>query len=338
MAILPLNQICHVAFITFMASLFLHAGGSCCRKRKASEIFLKEREGYSTESLLSDALSAKYKVSITTDSLVSSHSYQNSPYDPSVLSRTRPPGQKRTVPYGWALIILNYAMIGCQAVVSYVYGKMSFLTTSVLCVTASFLAVLIFFVITTTAMKSSFKEDDAACTTVYFNTTNENWAASSDSALFNSSERMEIAMKWTKEVWLLTVQMLAVLIWGPLALNEWHGHSKESLPDIMIMVSTAMSVLSQFFSVAILVRVIRRRTLSIEVQFAHPVNEKDAGNADAVKFDARKVVRKFADDIAKAFPNSCKGCPTDAGVYYDFAISGKDGGLVYGRIRASADI
>ncbi|KAK9243181.1 hypothetical protein V1506DRAFT_568578 [Lipomyces tetrasporus] len=307
MAILPLNQICHVAFITFMASLFLHAGGSCCRKRKASEILLKEREGDSTESLLSDALSAKYKVSITTDSLVSSHSYQNSPYDPSVLIRTRPPGQKRTVPYGWALIILNYAMIGGQAVVSYVYGKMSFLTTSVLCVTASFLAVLIFFVVTTTAMKSSFKEDDAACITVYFNTTNENWAASSDSALFNSSERMEIAIK-------------------------------ESLPDIMIMVSTAMSVLSQFFSVAILVRVIRRSASSVDVQFAHPVNAKDAGNADAVKFDARKVVRKFADDIAKAFPNSGKGCPTDAGVYYDFAISGKDGGLVYGRIRASADI
>ncbi|KAK9324018.1 hypothetical protein V1517DRAFT_318520 [Lipomyces orientalis] len=330
MAILVLNQICLVAFLNFVASLFLHAGGSCRRKRKVSEIFLKQR--YSTESLLSDALSAKYKVSITSDSLVSSYSYQNSPYDPSVLVRIRPPGQKRTVFYGWALIILNYAMIGGQAIIGYVYDKMSFLSTSVLCVTASFLAVRIFSVITTTAMKSSFKEDDAACATVYFNTTDENWAAS---ALFNSSERMEIAMKLTKEVWLLTVQMLAVLIWGPLALNEWHGHSKESLPEIMTMVSTAMSVLFQFFSVAILVAVIRRSASSLKVQFAHPVNEKDAGNAEAVKFDARKVVRKFADDIGKAFPNSRKEWPADAGVYYDFAIAGKDGGLVYGRMSFS---
>ncbi|KAJ8097162.1 hypothetical protein POJ06DRAFT_286573 [Lipomyces tetrasporus] len=239
-------------------------------------------------------------------------------------------------------MVLFVSAVMMSTILGHVNGEISFLITSVLVVSGSFLAVLTLFVITTT-LKSSFKEDDAACATVYFNTKDENWA-SSDLALFNSSERMEIAIKWTKEVWFQI--LLAVLVWSsaltnlvPFSLNELHGHSKISWPVIIIIVSTAMSVCSQFFGVAILVKVIRRN-LSLEVQFAHPVNEKDADNS-AVKFDARKVVRKFADDIKLAFANSRKEFPTDAGLYYDFAIAGKDGGLVYGRIRAggtSADV
>ncbi|KAJ8098926.1 hypothetical protein POJ06DRAFT_258358 [Lipomyces tetrasporus] len=338
MAMLLLSQTSMIAFVTFAVSLSLHASGYC-RKLKASEILLKEC--HSTESLLSDALSAKYKVSITTDSLVSSYSYQNSPYVPSVLIGTRTPRQKRMVLFGSALMMVEYAMFGSLPVLGYVNGEISFLTMSVLVVSASFLAVLTLFVITTT-LKSSFKEDDAACATLYFNVKDENWVASSDSALFSSSERMEIAIKWTKDVWFQI--LLAVLVWScaltnlvSLPLNEWHGHSKVSWPDIIIIVS-ALSVCSQFFSVAMQVRVIRRTASSLEVQFAHPVNEKDADNAGAVTFDARIVVRKFADDIKQAFAKSRKECPTDAGVYYDFAIAGKDGGLVYGRIRAGAHV
>ncbi|KAK9323691.1 hypothetical protein V1517DRAFT_319575 [Lipomyces orientalis] len=326
MAMLFLSMACTGAFTTFASFFYLHPSGSCRRKLKASEIFVKEP--YSTESLLSDALSAKYKVSITTDSLVSSYSYQNSPYVPSILIGTRAPGHKITVLVFSTVTMLGYAVFGILVVLGHVNDKISFLTTSVFFVSASFWAVLALFVISAT-MKSSFKEDDAVCATVYFNTTDQNWVASSDSVLFNSSERMQIAIKWkwTKEVWFQI--LLALQLWT--SVLSWTRQNRERLPGIMTMVSI---VCSQIFSVAALVSNIRRSASSVEVQLAYPVKEKDADNAGAVEFDPRKVARAFADQIAREAWNSPKEWPNDAAVYSDFAISGKYGGLVYGRIRA----
>ncbi|KAK9311741.1 hypothetical protein V1524DRAFT_441517 [Lipomyces starkeyi] len=50
------------------------------------------------------------------------------------------------------------------------------------------------------------------CATVYFNTSEENWAESSEGALFNSSEKLEISINLVQE--LLVYVSLGIFVLG----------------------------------------------------------------------------------------------------------------------------
>jgi hypothetical protein len=82
------------------------------------------------------------------------------------------------------------------------------------------------------------------------------------------------------------------------------------------------------------IRARRRAVPTIEVQLAQAASDKDVDNTHILNFDVGKIIRKFANDVAKEFASSGKKWMTDSGAYYDFAITGEHGGLVYGRMRA----
>ncbi|KAJ8101639.1 hypothetical protein POJ06DRAFT_68293 [Lipomyces tetrasporus] len=313
--------------------------GSCRRHLKSSEVSVKGP--YTAQCLLSDALSSKYQVSINSDSLLSSFSYQNSPYFASLLTGTRTPGQKKKVLFDAAWSIAWCLMVGlpAPAVISgYAEGDISFLISTVLSVIMLILITISLFIGIVT-LKSSFKEEDVACATVYLNTTEENWMASSELALFNPADRIQIAIKWSKEVLLYGPCICALFLSGlsQVIFNEGDGHHKVTLSLMSSIISTIVLALANCFGVVLLVllvRMIRRSVPTVEVQLAQAVSKEEADNLDMLEFDIGKVVRKFANDIAKDFASNGNKWTPSAGGYYDFAIAGVDGGLVYGRMKA----
>ncbi|KAK9247931.1 hypothetical protein V1506DRAFT_531074 [Lipomyces tetrasporus] len=329
-----------VAIVTAM--YFLHIGHPKFYRRrlKSSAIFVKSL--YTTESLLSDALRTKYKVFIDGDGLVSAISYENSPYIQSfVIPRT--PGQKRwSAIIGSAIFLVLYTLFGLVVIISYGAGDSSFIIATVgmiFSISCIFLGIYL--------LKSSFK-NEAGGVTVYFNATEENWVTSSDLALFNSSDRIEVAIKWPSELFSQILNAWLHVCGSGLSiiLNEgrrkrnngmvtiiFSAIAKKKKPGMVTIILSAISCCAQIVSVmqpAKFVWWMRRTVPVVEVQFAQAVSEKDA-DADILQFDVGKVATKFAHDIVKEFG---KNWTASAGVYTDFALAGEHGGLVYGRIRA----
>ncbi|KAK9344089.1 hypothetical protein V1522DRAFT_191494 [Lipomyces starkeyi] len=313
--------------IAFMATLhFVQVvlpSGLCQRQLKSSEIFVKRP--YNTESL-SDVLRATYKVLIEGDGLLSSYSYQNSPHYQSVAIATGNPRQKNYGLYVTVLFMAALAMGLLAQIVSYAEGDNSFriAATALIFTIGLYIGII---------MKGSFKEDDAGAT-VYFNT-ETNWVTSADFAVFDSSERMEIPIKWSVETLFLVV--LGLFVWSNMLSSlapMIEVYRTKAIPGIFNILQAIFTTLSCGFYIVFLVLIVktRRRTVpTIEVQLAQAVSDKGVDIADILKFDIQKVIRKFANDIAKGCG---KKWTASAGAYYNFAIAGEQGGLVYGRMRA----
>ncbi|KAK9483812.1 hypothetical protein V1527DRAFT_242616 [Lipomyces starkeyi] len=308
------------------AKYFVHIGHPNVYRRrlKSSEIFVKSL--YTTESLLSDALRTKYKVLLDGDGLLSAYSYENSPYIQSVVIGSRTRGQKMLAIFGSAIFMVLslfglLVMVRCGAVnSSCIMGAVGMIFT----ISCIFLGIYL--------LKCSFKKE-AGGATVYFNATEENWVTSSELALFNSSDRIEVAIKWSGEVFSEVVNNL-LLCGGALSIILYEGgRRKEDKPGMVTIISSGISYCVHIAYLVPFVWCMRQTVPVVEVQFAQAVSEKDADNANAniLKFDAGKVARRFASDIAKEFG---KKRTAGAGVYYDLAIAGEHGGLVYGRMRA----
>ncbi|KAK9358039.1 hypothetical protein V1504DRAFT_494109 [Lipomyces starkeyi] len=265
---------------------------------------------YTTESLLSDALSAKYKVLINSGGLLSAYSYENSQYIQSVVA-TRTRGQKRLAIFVSAMLMVQYTLFGLQVIASYRAGDSSFIIAAVgmiFTISCIFLGIYL--------LKSSFKKE-AGGATAYFNATEENWVTSSDLA-WSGEVISQIVNGW------VIVYVSAVSI----ILNESEGGRKKGKPGMVIIIFSAIAYFAEIASLVLFVWWKRRTVSVVEVQFAQAVSEKDA---DDLQFDVGKVVRKFANDVAKGYG---KKWTASAGAYYDFAIAGEQGGLVYGRMRA----
>ncbi|KAK9241836.1 hypothetical protein V1506DRAFT_444819, partial [Lipomyces tetrasporus] len=143
-------------------------------------------------------------------------------------------------------------------------------------------------------LNSSIEEEDVACATVYVNTTEENWVASSELALFNPADRIQIAIKWTNEGF------------SQVIFNEGEGH-QNTMFHILTIISTMLLAIASCCGVVFLVLAVRmmRRTVStVEVQLAQVLSKDEADNVDMLEFDIGKVVRMFANDIAKDFANN----------------------------------
>ncbi|KAK9316465.1 hypothetical protein V1524DRAFT_446325 [Lipomyces starkeyi] len=271
---------------------------------------------------LADAVSAKYKVHIEHDSPLSSCSYQPSPYIPSVLIPPRTSRQKRKVLYGSVYLVVTYGLLSIVlvwgVVGSYVNIDNSFPVDAVWSLSFGAIAdgafALVCLLLGIATMKSSFKEDDASCATIYFNSSEENWAESSEVALFNSSEKIEISVNWVKE--LLVYVSLGIFILGsPLLYMCLCGY-------LMVLV--------------MMIRIKRQLFIStVEGQLARAVNLECTEKADVLKINVKKVVGKFANDLVKDLGQKWMA---RNGSYYYFVIAGEEGGLVYGRISAKIDL
>ncbi|KAK9482207.1 hypothetical protein V1527DRAFT_477137 [Lipomyces starkeyi] len=312
-----------------LVQVFLPSG-LCKRQLKSSEIFVKRP--YNTESL-SDALRATYKVSIEGDGLLSSYSYQNSPYFQSIAIATGNPWQNNYGLYVTVLFMAGHAMGLLAQIVSYADGEKCFgIAAPALIFTLSCLCIGII-------MKGSFKKDDAGCATVYFNATEKNQVTPSDFALFDASESTEIPIKWSVETLFLVVFGLFVLVpmlsnVATMIRNGRDGGHKEFMSDLSLIFWMTIPCCLHIGLLVLTVEMRRRTVSSIEVQLAQAASDKDVENANILKFDVGKVIRKFANDVAKECASSSKKWMADSGVYYDFAITGEHGGLVYGRMRA----
>ncbi|KAJ8096768.1 hypothetical protein POJ06DRAFT_263358, partial [Lipomyces tetrasporus] len=244
-------------YIALMATLHfvivVLPSGLCQRHLKSSESFVNRP--YNTESL-SDALSATYKVLIESDGLLSSYSYQNSLHYQSVAIATPNPHHKTLLPYITVLFMAGQAM-----------GLLGLVTSDAEDVNSFRMG---FF---SHNMFGSFKEDDAGCATVYFNATETNLVTSSDFAVFASSERTEIPIKWSAETLFLVV--LGLFAWSAMLSNiATHkggiGGRKKSMCDLFLIFGVCIAILC-CSHIAILVQIVktRRRTVpSIEVQLA----------------------------------------------------------------------
>ncbi|KAK9311841.1 hypothetical protein V1524DRAFT_450081 [Lipomyces starkeyi] len=291
--------------IAFVATLhFVQVvlpSGLCQRQLKSSEIFVKSP--YITESL-SDGLRARCKVLI-----------EESPHYQSVAIATPLAWQKKYVLSFTLVSMAGLAMDLLAQIVSYAEGDNSF-------------------IIAATALIFTIK-DDAGCATVYANATEKNWVTSSDFAVFDSSERMEIPIKWSVETLFLVV--LGLFVWSNMLSSlapMIEVYRTKAIPGIFNILQAIFTTLSCGFYIVFLVLIVktRRRTVpTIEVQLAQAVSDKGVDIADILKFDIQKAIRKFANDIAKGCG---KKWTASAGAYYDFAIAGEQGGLVYGRMRA----
>ncbi|KAK9351812.1 hypothetical protein V1523DRAFT_415691 [Lipomyces doorenjongii] len=302
---------------------------------------------YNTKSLLADAARAKYNVHIEHDAPLSSCSYTPSPYFPSVLIPPRTSRQKRKVLYGSAYFVVTYGLLSIMliwgAVQSYINVDSSFpadavwsLSFGAIADSAIVLVCLLLFIAT---MKSSFKEDDASCATVYFNSSDENWAESSEVALFNSSETIEISVNWVQEL-LVYVSLGIFFLGSPLlsmvhAFREKKHESEKSISDYVQICGTAMPSCSYLMGVVPIIRMRRELISTAEVQLARPVSLECTEKADVLKFDVNKVVRKFARDLAK---NLGQKWMAGNGAHYYFMIAAEEGGLVYGRMSAKKSL
>ncbi|KAK9326839.1 hypothetical protein V1520DRAFT_350380 [Lipomyces starkeyi] len=322
------NTLLHLAFGIF-------ATGICRRYLKSSATFVKRP--YNTESLLSDVLNAKYKALLDSDSVVALYSYKPLKYFQYVVIATRPGDRRAVVVCGSIMVwMAHIAHSGLDLAISYFDGDYSSPIAAVA------LIITIISVYLGITMMSSLKEYDAGCVTVYFNATEKNWVTTSDIALFDSSESMEIPIKWSVEM--LVQAVMGLCSWGR-ALSDLapmiEVYRTKAMPDIAMILGSILNAIYCYWHVANLGQVIRARRRAvptIEVQLAQADSDKDVDNADILNFDVGKIIRKFANDVAndvaKEFANSGKNWMADSGVYYDFAITGEHGGLVYGRMRA----
>ncbi|KAK9248032.1 hypothetical protein V1506DRAFT_551901 [Lipomyces tetrasporus] len=279
------------------------------RHLKSSAAFVKRTD--STESLLADAVSAKYKVHIEHDSPLSSCSYMPSPYIPSLLIPPRTSRQKR-MDFVVACCLLSIVLVW-GAVKSYVNVDNS--GHALVCLLLG--------------VKRSFKEDDVSCATVYFNCSKENWAESSEVASFNSSEKIEISINWVQDLLLLVL----FGIWqcgGPLLTMVYGIFRAIQLRD------TAMSVIFYFGTAMIFVLLCSYLVIAVMGFRTRRQSISTVEKADVLKFDVKKVVRKFAQDLAKDL--GPKWWIARDGAYLYFIIFGEDLGLVYGRMSAKKDL
>ncbi|KAK9390164.1 hypothetical protein V1515DRAFT_636825 [Lipomyces mesembrius] len=158
-------------------------------------------------------------------------------------------------------------------------------------------------------MKSSFKEDDASCATVYFNCSEENWAESSEIALFNSSEKIEISINCVQD--LLLFVYFGIMICVPPLLTMVYAIFCNTM-SVIFYCGTAMF----FLLLCVYLNC---------VQLARTVECTEKANV--LDFDIKKVVRRFANDLAKEFANRGQKW-----------IASNEGGLVYGRMSAKKDL
>ncbi|KAK9372642.1 uncharacterized protein V1513DRAFT_481087 [Lipomyces chichibuensis] len=250
--------------------------GSGLRQRhvKSSEVFVKRP--YNTESL-SDALSATYKFSIESDGLLSSYSYQKLPPFQYVVIATPPTQTKYMIKNVIVLFAAVQAHWSVDQLVSYAEGGNSLRIAAL----SLLFSISLFMII---IMKGSFKEDDAGCAT--------------------------IPIKWSGEMLVLVVisiffrkvllSMLAPMI---------EVYRIKAIPSILKIVQAIFMAPFCCIYVALLVQIVktRRHTVpTIEVQLAQAASDKDVENTDILKFDVGKVIRKFANDVAKEFASSGK--------------------------------
>ncbi|KAK9342001.1 hypothetical protein V1522DRAFT_71217 [Lipomyces starkeyi] len=304
---------------------------SSFRHLKSSEAFVKGP--YNTESLLADAANAKYKIRIEHDAPISSCSYTPSQYIPSVLIPPRTSRQKRKVLYNSMYFAVAYGLLSIvlvwSAVGSYVNVNNSFPVNVVWSLSFGAIA-LVPLLLGIATLKSSFKEDDASCVTVYFNSSEENWAESSEVALFNSSEKIEISINYVQELVYISLPMY--IFGSPLLYIGAISRFLRVSGTVMYLGCLCMCLTG-------LVKTIRKRRQlfisTVEVQLARPVDLECTEKADVLKFDVKKVVRKFANDLVKVLGQKWMA---SNGAYYHFIIAAEEGGLVYGRMTAKKDL
>ncbi|KAK9357156.1 hypothetical protein V1504DRAFT_399111 [Lipomyces starkeyi] len=325
-----------VGMAPMMFVLFVHPRSSF-RRLKSSAAFIKGP--YNTESLLADAASAKYKVHIEHDTPLSSCSYSPSPYFPSVLIPTRTSWQKRIVLCVSAFLVVLYGLLSILlvwgAVQSYVNGDNSLPADAVwsLSFGADVAIALVCLLLGVATMKSSNKEDDAGCATVYFNRSKEKWVESSDVALFNSSEKIEISINWVQE--LLVHASLGILFLGIALMSREKERDRERAMSVVLYIMGILSSCVYLVAMAIDIRRNRQSISIVEVQLARAVSLECTEKDDVFKFDVKKVVRKITRDLAKGLGQKWMA---RNGSYYYFLISGEDGGLICGRMSAKNDL
>ncbi|KAK9349630.1 hypothetical protein V1523DRAFT_176639 [Lipomyces doorenjongii] len=315
---------------------------------KSSAAFVKRP--YNTDSFLADAARAKYNVHIEHDTPLSSCSYTPSPYFPSTLIPARTSRQKRIVLYGSAYFVVTYGLLSIvlvlDAVQSHVNVDNSFPADAAWSLSFGAIAdgaiALVCLLLGHATMKSSFKEDDAGYATVYFNSSDQDWVESSEVALFNSSEKIEISISWVQEV-LVHISLGILSLGSPLLyMVDTIFREKERDREIASSVilrncGTAMYIGgSSLYLVGLVMNIRRRRQLIsiVEAQLAQAVSLECTEKADVLKFDVKGVVRKFAHDLAKDFARRGQKWKASNGAYYYFIIVGEEGGLVYGRMSA----
>ncbi|KAK9357687.1 hypothetical protein V1504DRAFT_413890 [Lipomyces starkeyi] len=303
---------------------------SSFRHLKSSAAFVKGP--YNTESLLADAASAKYKIRIEHDSPISSCSYTPSPYIPSVLIPPRTSRQKRKVLYGSVCFVVAYGLLSIVlvwgAVGSYVNVNNSFPVDAVWSLSFGAIA-LVCLLLAIATMKSSSKEDDASCATVYFNSSEKNWAESSEVALFDSSEKIEISINFVQELVYISLPMFIFI--SPLLYIGTISHFLQVSGTVMYL----QCLYRLLTGLVKTIRMTRQLFIStVEVQLARSVSRTE--KVDVLKFDVKKVVRKFANDLVKK--NLGQNWMASNGAYYHFIIAGEEGGLVYGRMSAKEDL
>ncbi|KAK9371680.1 uncharacterized protein V1513DRAFT_428305 [Lipomyces chichibuensis] len=308
------------------------------KRVKSSAVLVKSP--YVTE-FLSDALSAKYDVCINTDALLASRSYHRSWFKSSALVPTESPEETTKIRCGLAILMASYGLnsmiLAYRALKRYVESDEAFIIEAFDFV-RSLLSLLLLWFVDIAIMKNFFKPKDARQVTIYVNTDDENWVKSLDDKAFNSSEHLEVSIKWVGVVlclglasiaFLYSIVVLCIETLG-MVFDRREAGSKVILPVVYSVFIAAFSCVALVKTTKIIFRMIRRRVETLEVQLAQSVRDKDGERAHVLKFDVAKVVQMFATEIAKCGEKSI----ASVGTYCDFVITDAEGALVYGRLRA----
>ncbi|KAK9430953.1 hypothetical protein V1505DRAFT_369573 [Lipomyces doorenjongii] len=302
---------------------------------ESSAVFVKSP--YTTEIRLSEALSTKYNVCMNADALLSSYSYQPSAYKSSALVRARTPEETRKFRSGLAILMAGYGLnsmiLACRALKRYVDGDEAFMI-EVFYFVSSLLSFLTVFVADIATVKNLFRRNDALRATIYFNSEDEKWVKSLDAKTFNSSERLEVSIKWVAIVLgqgFASISFLFCFFLECIAIFDiGEGDSMVILPAVYCVFNAVFACVAFVNTTKTTFRMIRRSVSTLEVQLAQSVRDKDAERADVLKFDVAKVVKMFANDIA----NSSEKSIARVDAYCDFIITEPEGAIVYGRLRA----
>ncbi|KAK9376449.1 uncharacterized protein V1513DRAFT_438690 [Lipomyces chichibuensis] len=134
------------------------------------------------------------------------------------------------------MLMVQYILLGLLVIIIYRARDSSFIIAAVgMIFTISCIVLGIYL------LKSSFTKD-AGGVTVFFNATEENWVTSSDVALFNSSDRIQIAIHWSAEVFSQIINGCILVYVGALSIifNKGEGCRKKNKDGMVIIICSAI--------------------------------------------------------------------------------------------------
>ncbi|KAK9349993.1 hypothetical protein V1523DRAFT_421192 [Lipomyces doorenjongii] len=232
---------------------------------------------------------------------------------------------------------LNSIILGCRAFKRYAIGDSSFIIEASTCFSALSYFVT-FLMMDISIRRNRLKMNDAGCATVYCRTEEENWVTSLDVTVFNTSEKMEVAIKRVALVFCRALASIAFLCCAILECIDILVMIFDNEEGGMTIGAVIYDLLSATFAGVAFVKsatstiwMIRRSVSTVEVQLAQAASEKVEENTNGLKVDVEQVVKTFANDIVMSGETHM----ARAGAYYDFMIRAPEGGLVYGRLRAN---